>query len=76
MNRTVGGGDCVLAPRGQNQTGGVHTVVRATWLEASGLLVLTVRIDPEGGGHCPEGHANVLERIYQEGCTATLSHED
>lgn len=45
----MGGGDCVLAPRGQDQTGGVHTVVWATWLEASGLLVLTVRTDPKRG---------------------------
>ena len=49
MNRAVGGGECVLAPRGQDQTGGVHTVVWATWLEASGLLVLTVRTDPKRG---------------------------
>lgn len=39
----------MLAPRGQDQTGGVHTAVWAAWLEASGLPVLTVRTDPKRG---------------------------
>ena len=47
MNGAVGDGVCVLAPSGQDQTGGVHT--EDTWPEASGLLVLTARTDPERG---------------------------
>lgn len=49
VNGAVGGSVCVLAPRGQDQTGGVHTEVWAAWPEASGLLVLTARTDPERG---------------------------
>lgn len=49
VSRAVGDGVCVLAPSGQDQTGGVHTEVWAAWPEASGLPVLTTRTDPERG---------------------------